>query len=521
MSRKNKQRNKNGDTNIKQSIVVNEIESKLSLVELVGVVATLIVELVLEVNWIKTVALFLVPILYFSLKKSFSKKNKIKYIILSIACLSILSFGKILFYKSQIFLNEIKIESLEKQEKYNLAIDIEMGNQLIYKKINKEDTDAYVGSILKINDLLIKFKTINNEMFYDENYKHNIEKLLLNFEECLKIIEVNNIKDDDLKIEVLKGIGGVYFLKGDIIKAIEYKKKEIMYQNQEDLKPSKLELLELVSLSGDILASSKLLSEIENTYGTMDNDVLLGKYKYYVTLNNIEEVKKILPDILNNNENILNFYQLFYNSITIINSDSIERIYPYQLISFYDIYQRFNYEKEITKAIVDNTIGDNYKNFGKNLDNYLVAEKYLMKSYDIRKNLFGDSHIITSIAINNLGHLYELMGSINPIYYDKAEILFTKNLEIRKNMSVTNLLGENHYYYAQALNNLAFVQMKLKKFNEAEINYLEAIRLRKKIFGINHPEYLNSVDNYIEMLNLKKASKEEIELAKKTYYYVN
>lgn len=340
----------------------------------------------------------------------------------------------------------------------------------------------------------------------------------LNFEECLNIIEVNNIQDDNLKSKVLKGIGDVYFLKGDIIRAIEYKKKEIMYQNQENLKQSKLELLELVSLSGDILASSKLLTEIENIYGTMDNDVLLGKYKHYVTFNNIEEIKKILPDILSNNENILNFYQLFYNSITIINSDYIERIYPYQFIDCYYIYTDFNYEKEMTKAIADNHIGNNYKNFGKNLDSYLMAENYLMKSYDIRKNIFGANHIITSIAINNLGNLYELMGSINPIYYTKAETLFTKNLEIRKNMNVSNLLGENHYYYAQALSNLAFVQMKLKKFNEAEINYLEAIRLRKKIFGINNSEYLNSVDNYIEMLNLKKAPKTEIELAKKTYY---
>lgn len=518
MSRSSRQRNKNGDTNIKKSLVVNEIESKLSLGEWVGAVTTLIVELVLGVNWIRTVSLFLVPIFYFSFKKNFSKKNKIKYIVVSIVCLIILSFGKIFFYQSKIFLNNKKIESLENQEKYNFAIDIERESQLIYKKLNKEDTKHYVESILKINDLLIKLKTTNNEIFYDESYKHNIENLSLNFEECLNIIEVNNIQDDNLKSKVLKGIGDVYFLKGDIIRAIEYKKKEIMYQNQENLKQSKLELLELVSLSGDILASSKLLTEIENIYGTMDNDVLLGKYKHYVTFNNIEEIKKILPDILSNNENILNFYQLFYNSITIINSDYIERRYPYQFIDCYYIYTDFNYEKEMTKAIADNHIGNNYKNFGKNLDSYLMAENYLMKSYDIRKNIFGDNHIITSIAINNLGNLYELMGSINPIYYTKAETLFTKNLEIRKNMNVSNLLGENHYYYAQALSNLAFVQMKLKKFNEAEINYLEAIRLRKKIFGINNSEYLNSVDNYIEMLNLKKAPKTEIELAKKTYY---
>ncbi len=61
MSRNIRQKNKSRDTYIKKNTVVNEIESKLSLGEWVGAVTTLIVELVLGVNWIKTVALFLVP----------------------------------------------------------------------------------------------------------------------------------------------------------------------------------------------------------------------------------------------------------------------------------------------------------------------------------------------------------------------------------------------------------------------------------------------------------------------------
>jgi hypothetical protein len=74
--------------------------------------------------------------------------------------------------------------------------------------------------------------------------------------------------------------------------------------------------------------------------------------------------------------------------------------------------------------------------------------------------------------------------------YDKAEPLYIQALLIRK-----KALGENHPDYAQSLNNLALLYKSTGAYDKAEPLYQQALLIRKKALGENHPDYATSLNN--------------------------
>jgi tetratricopeptide (TPR) repeat protein len=65
---------------------------------------------------------------------------------------------------------------------------------------------------------------------------------------------------------------------------------------------------------------------------------------------------------------------------------------------------------------------------------------------------------------------------------DSAEPLYLEALDLRK-----RLLGDNHPDVATSLNNLAGLYESQGRYTEAEPLYLEALDLRKRLLGENHP----------------------------------
>ncbi len=74
--------------------------------------------------------------------------------------------------------------------------------------------------------------------------------------------------------------------------------------------------------------------------------------------------------------------------------------------------------------------------------------------------------------------------------YAKAEPLFRQALEIRK-----RALGENHPDYAASLNNLAALYEEMGDYAKAEPLYREALAIDKRALGENHPDYATSLNN--------------------------
>jgi tetratricopeptide (TPR) repeat protein len=62
--------------------------------------------------------------------------------------------------------------------------------------------------------------------------------------------------------------------------------------------------------------------------------------------------------------------------------------------------------------------------------------------------------------------------------------LYKEALAIRK-----KVLGENHPDYATSLNDLAVLYYTMGNYTAAEPLYKEALAIHKKVSGENHPDY--------------------------------
>ncbi|MDB9444940.1 tetratricopeptide repeat protein [Anabaena sp. CS-542/02] len=111
------------------------------------------------------------------------------------------------------------------------------------------------------------------------------------------------------------------------------------------------------------------------------------------------------------------------------------------------------------------------------------AIRYYRKAIDLQTGLNLETDLATSL--NNLGYIYYSQGR-----YDQAEPLYLQALELRK-----RLLGDNHPHVATSLNNLALLYSSQGRYDQAEPLYLQALELRKRLLGDNHPDVATSLNN--------------------------
>ncbi|WP_445253324.1 tetratricopeptide repeat protein [Nodularia sp. LEGE 04288] len=112
-----------------------------------------------------------------------------------------------------------------------------------------------------------------------------------------------------------------------------------------------------------------------------------------------------------------------------------------------------------------------------------LAIKYYSQAINLQTELGLETDLATSL--NNLALLYESQGR-----YDQAEPLYLQALELRK-----RLLGDNHPLVASSLNNLALLYNSQGRYDQAEPLYLQALELRKRLLGDNHPDVATSLNN--------------------------
>jgi tetratricopeptide (TPR) repeat protein len=112
-----------------------------------------------------------------------------------------------------------------------------------------------------------------------------------------------------------------------------------------------------------------------------------------------------------------------------------------------------------------------------------LAIQYFRKAADLQKELGLEEDF--ALTLNNLAELYYYQGR-----YDQAEPLFLQALELRK-----RLLGEDHPDIATSLNNLAGLYYYQGRYDQAEPLYLQALELRKRLLGEDHPSVASSLNN--------------------------
>lgn len=116
---------------------------------------------------------------------------------------------------------------------------------------------------------------------------------------------------------------------------------------------------------------------------------------------------------------------------------------------------------------------------------YEEAITYAENAVTDAKKTTGKKHLYYANSLNNLAFLYEWMGR-----YVEAVPLYKQVMKIAKDQ-----LGEEHPEYATSINNLATLYRSMGRYAEAELLYSKTMGIYKAKLGEDHPIYATSLNN--------------------------
>jgi len=112
-----------------------------------------------------------------------------------------------------------------------------------------------------------------------------------------------------------------------------------------------------------------------------------------------------------------------------------------------------------------------------------LAIEYLSKAVELQQKLGLEKELASSL--NNLAQLYHSQGR-----YSEAESLYRQALALKR-----KLLGQEHPDVATSLNNLAGLYESQGRYSEAEPLHSQALALRRKLLGEEHLDVASSLNN--------------------------
>jgi len=160
-----------------------------------------------------------------------------------------------------------------------------------------------------------------------------------------------------------------------------------------------------------------------------------------------------------------------------------EAIRPYGKAA--ELARRIYGEDHIQTARALNNLGYQYNQIGE----YAKAEPLFLRALRINEVKLGPDHPYVAICLDNLGSLYSAVGE-----YAKAEPKLRRGLEIRK----AKLPGD-HLHVGMSLNNLGLLCYRMGRFAKAEPLYLQSLGIKKAKLGNDHPSVGTALNNLAEL----------------------
>jgi len=146
-------------------------------------------------------------------------------------------------------------------------------------------------------------------------------------------------------------------------------------------------------------------------------------------------------------------------------------------------------QPELRATLMD-TMGQVYRSLGL----YEPARKLSEESLAIRREIFGEDHLLVAMSLQNLAVLRREMGD-----NAGAEPLLSEALEMQRRKGATETAE-----HAKALNDLAALLEEKGDLNAAEALYRESLTLKRKLFGNEHEDVARGLNNLGRLLHAKK-----------------
>jgi len=133
------------------------------------------------------------------------------------------------------------------------------------------------------------------------------------------------------------------------------------------------------------------------------------------------------------------------------------------------------------------------------------ALKNQLRSLAARRQLFGESHLAVSTALNNIGNVHSDAGALasDGDRLKLAHSYYEKSYAIRK-----RLLRSPHHLLANSLNNLGHVRFRLKWFKAAEAPLKDALAMWESLYGPAHSEVATTLGNLAQLYRATKRKAE-------------
>jgi len=138
-------------------------------------------------------------------------------------------------------------------------------------------------------------------------------------------------------------------------------------------------------------------------------------------------------------------------------------------------------DRPLIDARLRDTIGETYSSLG--LDR--SAEPYLLRAWDLRRQVLGEEDPETLDSMKHVADLYWRLGR-----YDEAEELTRKTLEARM-----RVLGEADSDTLASASSLAMVYWSLGRLDDAEQLYRETLATQQRTLGEEHPDTMTTMNN--------------------------
>lgn len=130
------------------------------------------------------------------------------------------------------------------------------------------------------------------------------------------------------------------------------------------------------------------------------------------------------------------------------------------------------------------------------------AESHFLSALEIRKSVFGPSHIQTAACLDALADFY-----YDQSRYSAAQIALVQSLAISQ-----HYYGPNNLETARILGKLAAVYHAQEKYEQAEFEYKAALAIQTPLLGFGDPSVVRLTECYVTLLQMLGRFQEADEL---------